>query len=92
MEDLYKLSDDYVDFVPTTAKEAVLMFHRTTKTWSIAQWDNVPQLLIKCAKELKGLELDNFEQWVMAPTGKIGEPNTPMPEHIKPKLCLSNKD
>ena len=81
MEDLYKLSEDFVEFVPKTAKEAVLMFNRMTRGWSVAQWDRTPELLIKCAKGLHDKELDMFEQWVMAPTIPIGVANAPMPTH-----------
>ena len=93
MNALYQASSEFVDFVPKTAKDAVLLFHRTTKTWSIAQWDCVPELLIKCARGLdpNGPEIELFEQWIMAPSMKLDEPNAPMPEHIDPKSCFPDK-
>ena len=91
MQDIYDLDADGVDFIPRTAKDAVRMFNRTTKGWSIAHYDRSPELLIKCAKALSGVELDNFEQWVMNPKFEVPEATIPEVEHIDPKLCFPAK-
>ena len=71
MDELWQLAPDYAELVqPTTAKEAVTSFHQTTKNWAVAQWDNLPELLVKLARELVGKELDLFEEWIQNPKGR----------------------
>ena len=71
MDELWQLAPDYDEIVqPTTAKEAVTLFHQTTQNWAVAQWDNLPELLVKLARELVGKELDLFEEWIQNPKGR----------------------
>jgi hypothetical protein len=70
MDELWQLAPDYAELIqPTTAKEAVTSFHQTTRDWAVAQWDNLPELLVKLARELTGKELDLFEEWIQNPKG-----------------------
>ena len=71
MNDLWKLAPDFTDFQATTDKEAVTLFHRTTADWSIPQWDNLPELLVKLDQNLTGSELDMFEMWIQYPKGGV---------------------
>ena len=69
MEELYRADPHYTDFTPTTAKEAVQLFHKITDRWSAANWNYMPELMVRLAQDLSGAELDMFEQWIQNPTG-----------------------
>ena len=75
MEDLYRADPRYTAFSPTTAKEAVELFHKTTNGWCASSWDFMPELMVRLAKDLPEQEVALFEQWIQNPTGvKAGEP------------------
>ena len=75
MEELYRVDPRYTDFSPSTAKEAVKLFHKITDGWCAANWDFMPELMIRLARDLSGSQLDMFEQWIQNPTGvKPGAP------------------
>ena len=62
---------EYVNFVPSTAMEAVLKFRRLQKQGlSPARY---PEALIECASALNDEEMGKFEEWIFCPQGKPGK-------------------
>ena len=66
--DFRKADPDYVNFKPTTATEAIDLFHRHKRLGVPPHlW---PEVFVKCAVDLKGEELDKFESYLINPEGE----------------------
>ena len=65
MENVLKADPSFVNFTPRTAVEAVDRFTRCQRNGLKAVM--VPECLIRCARGLRGPELDLFEDWVINP-------------------------
>ena len=67
--DFRRADPRYVSFVPRTCADAIDLFVRHKNLGlSVSLY---PECFVHCAKALKGVELDNFEKWIVQPTGDI---------------------
>ena len=67
--DFRRADPRYVNFVPRTCADAIDLFVRHKNLGlSVSLY---PECFVHCAKALKGVELDNFEKWIVQPTGDI---------------------
>ena len=65
MLSIRKADPTFTDFVPRTAAEAVDRYVRCRKNGLKPML--VPECLIQCAVGLRGVELDQFERWIINP-------------------------
>ena len=67
--DFRRADPRYVNFVPRTCADAIDLFVRH-KNLGLSV-NLYPECFVHCAAALKGVELDNFEKWIVQPTGDI---------------------
>ena len=67
--DFRRADPRYVNFVPRTCADAIDLFVRH-KNLGLSV-NLYPECFVHCAASLKGVELDNFEKWIVQPTGDI---------------------
>ena len=103
MENVLKADPSFVNFTPRTAVEAVDRFTRCQRNGLKAVM--VPECLIRCARGLRGPELDLFEDWVInpnVPADSIRAANEELyretlrlrdgPSEVPPVPCVPNSD
>ena len=71
MESIRKQDPTFTDYVPSTAEEAVDRYVRCRRNGLKPML--VPECLIACAAGLQGLELDNFERWIINPSADLSK-------------------
>ena len=71
MESIRKQDPTFTDYVPSTAEEAVDRYVRCRRNGLKPML--VPECLIACAAGLQGLELDNFERWIINPNADLSK-------------------
>ena len=71
MEDVRKQDPTYTNYVPRSAAEAVDRYVRCRRNGLKPML--VPECLIACAAGLQGLELDNFERWIINPNADLSK-------------------
>ena len=64
-----KMDPKFTGFVPKTAEEAVDRYVRCRRN-GLKQM-LIPECLIACARGLRGIELDKFENWIINPGGDL---------------------
>ena len=67
--DFRRADPNYVNFVPRTCADAIDLFNRHRNLGLTA--DLYPECFVHCARALEGIELDNFHQFIVQPSGDI---------------------
>lgn len=66
---LWKCDPTFTNYVPRTAEEAVGRFVRCRDNGLSAMM--IPECLIECSRGLNTEELNEFEQWIINPSGPV---------------------
>jgi len=69
MLSVHKADPEFINFVPTTAVEAVDRYQRCKRRGLKAYL--IPECLITCAQGLPADELEKFEKWIINPEGNV---------------------